>query len=1140
MPKQGKTAAPERKPYSKPTEKQNTRSRAEMNEQRYKNAISPDPIGRDQPFIRKDGVYAQAFPCAVITSDAQSAKLFCGLRCKYGFFSQNPTIRLTENIKEDAAKAYTLAIGAEHVRTEGMSEIIRHLTVENLSQGSLNTLGLSHLPSEELKQILAVFGKPAVDILQFSTKQVPKNPLTILSPKGYKLPDSSQFRVLLEHLQQGVSVTLLRPANVDLRDVTDKVWLHRISAVFEHGIFPNFRPFEAIMLPHPKEPGLMVEKSMLEAYRDGDREIPRLPWLEMPLTEDTQDQDDNGITRYGSILCLPSFTSPDEYRVTMTLALLKDFYYQKEILNKVFNEAQIHNAYIETIPGRYGWHFYVSLNNVEGISLPKIPLDTTFSVKTLTNDVLSAKYTMHVTDIKARRTAFVLEFYPNKDTDIRLVDKQNTKVVLEMEINSEPMRRVFNGIRDISNTPVTNTIMQMILGHNLEKCPEKQPLITRINQLALPELEDLLQYISSKSMNPQQWLGFDSAFNSTHGCAFLLGPPGTGKSHVISNVAVIANAINTPVVICAPSRAAIKAVTKKIVAAIGQLGPIAKSKIRFTILPTKKESEQMALEYFHQRQPSPRWSNPDDVSLLPFQTFVKSAEEAEATWRSNVENEQKAIAKWKANLAAMRDHKKILSGKDWRPWWNKLWDRRRKVLDQATMLASTCNNLGGLAELATDFLDRIMTGLIIVDEAAFDNEYSLCIPLSLRSQMSLIVGDHYQLQPVVASKGFQEFSEQCQMSLFQRCVDYQDVEVNRLQITYRFPRHLADIPGVLSGYNGLVTQKSRVHDNDPAWQLFETWFQESRYAPLRRSPFKRTITGLARNEFDRLRQSSRRLLFNVRGRSGRAPGSMSTVNFANINAICNFVGHVQEALQPEFLQHITILVPFAAQLEELTAVLEIRQLDVQASTFDSFQGDENDFIILDLTPANWNDAAFIGFLSNWNRLNVAITRARQGLYMFGNLDLWRTRIAKVPKQFALMLMDIVDRGDVIELEKLDEACHRLPADRAELIGTLPGNWTYVSPDSQERKPTGEALPIRGINDAETLSAPDHKLIQELDKLRIQAAQGRKEAAESRISESKFKEALTKRVREVRKEEVEKDDEFDIDINIDTTMTDVTD
>jgi helicase required for RNAi-mediated heterochromatin assembly 1 len=51
-------------------------------------------------------------------------------------------------------------------------------------------------------------------------------------------------------------------------------------------------------------------------------------------------------------------------------------------------------------------------------------------------------------------------------------------------------------------------------------------------------------------------------------------------------------------------------------------------------------------------------------------------------------------------------------------------------------------------------------------------------------------------------------------------------------------------------------------------------------------------------------------------------------------------------------------------------------------TVDSYQGEENDIILLSLVRSNLNMG--IGFLNNKNRLTVGLSRARRGLYLFGN------------------------------------------------------------------------------------------------------------------------------------------------------------
>ena len=56
--------------------------------------------------------------------------------------------------------------------------------------------------------------------------------------------------------------------------------------------------------------------------------------------------------------------------------------------------------------------------------------------------------------------------------------------------------------------------------------------------------------------------------------------------------------------------------------------------------------------------------------------------------------------------------------------------------------------------------------------------------------------------------------------------------------------------------------------------------------------------------------------------------------------------------------------------------------NVGVRTVDDYQGEECDVIILSLVRGN--NRSNIGFLSNPNRINVALSRAKRGLYLFGN------------------------------------------------------------------------------------------------------------------------------------------------------------
>ncbi|HRD43763.1 MAG TPA: C-terminal helicase domain-containing protein, partial [Ferruginibacter sp.] len=56
--------------------------------------------------------------------------------------------------------------------------------------------------------------------------------------------------------------------------------------------------------------------------------------------------------------------------------------------------------------------------------------------------------------------------------------------------------------------------------------------------------------------------------------------------------------------------------------------------------------------------------------------------------------------------------------------------------------------------------------------------------------------------------------------------------------------------------------------------------------------------------------------------------------------------------------------------------------EIRMSTIDSFQGQEKENIILSLVRSN--DDGVIGFLKDYRRMNVAVTRAKEQLFVIGD------------------------------------------------------------------------------------------------------------------------------------------------------------
>jgi len=99
----------------------------------------------------------------------------------------------------------------------------------------------------------------------------------------------------------------------------------------------------------------------------------------------------------------------------------------------------------------------------------------------------------------------------------------------------------------------------------------------------------------------------------------------------------------------------------------------------------------------------------------------------------------------------------------------------------------------------------------------------------------------------------------------------------------------------------------------------------------------------------------------------------SLTNNGEIELIEKVIEHFQFTSE-----NTAIISPYAAQVNLLKTTFS----GFRCSTIDSFQGQEQDNIILSLVRSN--DDGTIGFLSDYRRMNVAMTRAKKSLIIFGD------------------------------------------------------------------------------------------------------------------------------------------------------------
>lgn len=125
--------------------------------------------------------------------------------------------------------------------------------------------------------------------------------------------------------------------------------------------------------------------------------------------------------------------------------------------------------------------------------------------------------------------------------------------------------------------------------------------------------------------------------------------------------------------------------------------------------------------------------------------------------------------------------------------------------------------------------------------------------------------------------------------------------------------------------------------------------------------------------------------------------------------LCRYV-----VLQGYETSQVTILTTYSGQLHQIRQLMRGQQLlsGVRATVVDNYQGEECDIILLSFVRSN--EEGNIGFLKDSHRVNVALSRARKGLYCIGNFDclaekspLWQNLLKDLTEQQAI--------GDELEI-----------------------------------------------------------------------------------------------------------------------------
>jgi len=287
-----------------------------------------------------------------------------------------------------------------------------------------------------------------------------------------------------------------------------------------------------------------------------------------------------------------------------------------------------------------------------------------------------------------------------------------------------------------------------------------------------------------------------------------------------------------------------------------------------------------------------------------------------------------------------------------------MWSEEKRLLARAQVVCCTCSGAEHPVLQGMDFQS------VIIDEAGQATEPATLVPL-MRLHASkgcvVLIGDHKQLPPTVADQ--LSLSEGFAMPLFERLAT-RGVDPLLLNIQYRMHPAIAQYPSY-QYYDGRL--RTGIRGTKRPAPAGIAWPDER--APVAFLP--------------------------VEGHEVRE--GTSYTNFAEIGAIEMLLESILCAgdMRPE---DIGIISPYAAQVRQLRRTLgsstklaryncrnsTSRELSIEVSSVDGFQGREKELIIVSTTRANLTGS--VGFLSDARRLNVTITRARRGLVVCGHFQ----------------------------------------------------------------------------------------------------------------------------------------------------------
>ncbi|KAI4920884.1 hypothetical protein J4E85_008999 [Alternaria conjuncta] len=367
------------------------------------------------------------------------------------------------------------------------------------------------------------------------------------------------------------------------------------------------------------------------------------------------------------------------------------------------------------------------------------------------------------------------------------------------------------------------------------------------------------------------------------------------------------------------------------------------------------------------------------------------------------------------------------------------------VLSQRRIIGCTTT----AAAMYTEEIRKASPGIVLVEEAGEILESHVLTALTPTTKQLILIGDHKQLRPKVNNYALtveKGDGYDLNVSLFERLV-------------------LSGVPH---------TTLSKQHRMRPEISSLVRSLTYPELEDAEKTQGRPNLRGLQSNVI--FVSHSRPELNAVQIADGRDGGAKSSKeNLYEAEMVLKCVRYLGQ--QGYGTEDIVVLTPYLGQLYLLMNTLSkdndpiLNDLDsyelikaglmtpaganiskrkLRISTIDNYQGEESDIVIACLTRSN--DAGDIGFMSSPQRVNVLLSRARNGLIMIGNADTFMN--SRKGKEVWVPLMDQLKRDGHV-YDGFPVKCEQHPEKTALL--TEKEQFDTVCPDGGCSEPCGKLL-----------------------------------------------------------------------------------